>query len=105
MHQQRGANPDRVGAAKLGINVTRFRTTDDETRTRIRSSVLSVPDRTLVLVSSARLDSQKRPLLVPDILAEVNRRLTEMKRVGTQCEVDRAVIYSKQMELTASHVV
>jgi glycosyltransferase involved in cell wall biosynthesis len=72
---QRGYPPGSVGVAKLGINITRFPYTTEEQRRLIKSEVLGFESTTLVLASSARLDSQKRPLLVPRIVEGVIARL------------------------------
>jgi len=84
---------DRVGVAKLGINISRFDPTTESEREMIKDTVFELPKTTLILASSARLDTQKRPLLVPDILAEVNRRLAEKTAKGEACDSSSAVMY------------
>lgn len=80
----------RVGVAKLGINVTAFPFTKPEVRALAKAdlrSVASISPTTLVLVSSARLDTQKRPLLVPEIILEVKARLKQVA-----CSFDNVVM-------------
>ena len=89
----KGYPAHRIGVAKLGINISRFADVKDSTRVQIKNSVLGINSSTLVLSSSARLESQKRPLLVPDILADVNKRLEHLKRSKVSCEVDSAIMY------------
>ncbi|SCV68129.1 BQ2448_250 [Microbotryum intermedium] len=92
----RGYPAERVGVAKLGINTARFVLTNESTKSTIRSEVLDVPPRTFVLSSSARLDTQKRPLLVPDVIALANARLASLRRLNTStppCEVETVRMY------------
>lgn len=63
----RGYPADRIATVPLGINVSRFDVTDADTRREAKRRLLGLedPDRTFVIVDTARVDGQKRPHLVP----------------------------------------
>lgn len=66
---ERGHEPDRVGVVKLGVDLEENSlTTDAETKMLLKDDLYSVTEDTVVLLSVARLDPQKRPLVVPEII-------------------------------------
>ena len=88
----RGYPADRIATVPLGINISRFEVTDAETRREAKRRLLGLddPDRTFVIVDTARVDGQKRPHLVPktirllvDALARVPPAQRDFDRVLT----------------------
>lgn len=72
---ERGGHAERIGVVKLGINTTHFPFTDDHKRQRAKGAILGLNSSVLVLASSSHLDNQKRSALLPEIVAEVKKRL------------------------------
>lgn len=62
---ERGYPANRLGVVKLGTNVTKLEPITDVQRDFVKTHLLNVTINTIVLASSARLDTQKRPWLVP----------------------------------------
>jgi glycosyltransferase involved in cell wall biosynthesis len=61
---------EKVGVAKLGIDVNRYDLVSPQQRSQAKRDVLRVDPSTFVIAWSARLDSQKRPLLIAPIISK-----------------------------------
>jgi glycosyltransferase involved in cell wall biosynthesis len=66
---ERSFPPDRVGVAKLGVNLTRFGLVDQAAKNLAKQTVLGLEPSTFVVAWSARLEDQKRPHLIPPIVS------------------------------------
>ncbi|SGY50981.1 BQ5605_C001g00946 [Microbotryum silenes-dioicae] len=67
----RGHAPERVGVVKLGIEMERFFPVTLRERNNAKATFLHLPSATVVITIVGRLDPQKRPLLVPSIVAKL----------------------------------
>lgn len=90
---RRGYPAERLGVVKLGINVTRFAPVTDVERSFIKKSVLNVTEDTIVIAFSARLDTQKRPWMVPAsrllVVCTTTNRLTHLMQDIMRVLMDR----------------
>lgn len=71
---ERGHVSDRIGVVKLGVDLKQLSATrDTEDRDSLRDIYFGVDDRTTVMLSVARLDPQKRTLIIPEIVNRLVR--------------------------------
>lgn len=93
----RGYPSDRIGVVKFGIPMKSRNATDTaRLRAELRATVLQVAPSDTVILTTARIDAQKRPLLLP-----VGLIGTELRR---EAKISRDRASSRISEMNLRHV-
>ena len=77
---ERGHDQSRLGVVKLGFDKSEFVPIDPVGRLIAKKKLLAVPTDTIVVAIVARLDRQKRAMIVPDILQRTLLLLERSKK-------------------------
>lgn len=68
LHEHGHYNPARVSVVKLGVDKAKFNAVSSTGRADAKSRLLGLEPSTIVITIVGRVDPQKRPLLVPDVV-------------------------------------